>query len=59
MRSIRTQLLAWLLPGFAVVCVAAGVGVYFSERQAVEADLDARLGKLAGLARLALRTQGT
>jgi hypothetical protein len=58
-RSIRTQLLAWLLPGFAVVCVAAGVGVYFSERQAFEADLDARLGKLAGLARLALRTQGT
>ncbi len=59
MRSIRTQLLAWLLPGFAIVCVAAGVGVYFSERQAFEADLDARLGKLAGLARLALRTQGT
>jgi two-component system sensor histidine kinase QseC len=58
-RSIRTQLLAWLLPGFAIVCVAAGVGVYFSERQAFEADLDARLGKLAGLARLALRTQGT
>src|SRR3954466_203733 len=58
-RSIRTQLLAWLLPGFAVVCVAAGVGVYFSERQAFEADLDARLGKLAGLPRLALRTQGT
>ena len=59
MRSIRTQLLAWLLPGFAVVCVAAGVGVYFSERQAFEAELDARLGKLVGLARLALRTQGT
>lgn len=59
MRSIRAQLLAWLLPGFAVVCVAAGVGVYYSERQAIEADLDARLGKLAGLARLALRTQGT
>ena len=39
--------------------MAAGVGVYFSERQAFEANLDARLGKLAGLARLALRTQGT
>lgn len=59
MRSIRAQLLAWLLPGFAIVCVAAGAGVYFSERQAFEADLDARLGKFAGLARLALRTQGT
>ena len=59
MRSIRAQLLAWLLPGFAVVCVAAGMGVYLSERQAVEADLDARLGKLVGLARLALRAQGT
>ena len=59
MRSIRAQLLVWLLPSVAVVCVAAGVGIYFSERQAFEADLDARLGKLAGLARLALRTQGT
>jgi two-component system sensor histidine kinase QseC len=58
-KSIRAQLLAWLLPGFAVVCMAAGIGVYFSERQAFEADLDARLGKLAGLARLALRTQRT
>ena len=59
MRSIRAQLLAWLLPGFAVVCAGAGAGIYFSERQAFEADLDARLGKLAGLARLALRPQGT
>ena len=59
MRSIRAQLLAWLLPGFAVVCLAAGAGIYFSERQAFETDLDARLGKLAGLARLALRPQGT
>ena len=57
MRSIRAQLLGWLLPGFVIVCVAAGAGVYFLARQAFEADLDARLGKLAGGARLALRTQ--
>ncbi|WP_414662723.1 sensor histidine kinase [Horticoccus sp. 23ND18S-11] len=54
MISLRTQLLAWLLPGFVLVCAAAGVGVYFSVRDAFEADLDARLGRLAGMARLAL-----
>lgn len=57
MRSIRTQLLGWLLPGFAIVCAAAGMGVYHSVRQAIEADLDARLSRLAGSARLALRNQ--
>lgn len=57
MKSIRVQLLGWLLPGFVVVCLAAGVGVYFSAKQAFEADLDARLGRLAGSARLALRNQ--
>jgi signal transduction histidine kinase len=57
MTSLRTQLLAWLLPGFVLVCAAAGVGVYFSVRDAFEADLDARLGRLAGMARLALNNQ--
>src|SRR5437660_12818191 len=54
MTSLRTQLLAWLLPGFVLVGAVAGLGVYFSERHAFEADLDARLGRLAGMARLAL-----
>lgn len=57
MRSIRAQLLVWLLPGFVLVCAAGGVGVYLSVRKAFEADLDARLGRLAGSARLALRSQ--
>jgi hypothetical protein len=57
MRSIRVQLLGWLLPGFVVVCVVAIMGVYFSAKQANDADLDARLGRLAGSARLALRNQ--
>ncbi|MES2594303.1 MAG: HAMP domain-containing sensor histidine kinase [Verrucomicrobiota bacterium] len=57
MKSIRAQLLGWLLPGFVGVCVAAIMAVYFSARQANEADLDARLGRLAGSARLALRNQ--
>lgn len=57
MKSIRIQLLRWLLPGFALVFLAAGVGVYLSARQAFEADLDARLGRLAGSARLALLNQ--
>src|SRR5262245_3639191 len=51
------QVLAWLLPCFALVCAAAGVGMYVSAKQAFEADFDARLGKLAGLARLALRNE--
>lgn len=57
MKSIRAQLLGWLLPGFVGVCVVAIMGVYFSAKQANEADLDARLGRLAGSARLALRNQ--
>ena len=59
MRSIRAQLLGWLLPGFVVVCAGAGLGVYYSGKQAIDADLDARLGRLAGSARLALRNQMT
>lgn len=59
MKSIRAQLLRWLLPGFVVVCVAAILGVYFSAKQAVNADLDSRLARLAGAARLALRNQAT
>ncbi|MEN9636088.1 MAG: hypothetical protein RL077_4492 [Verrucomicrobiota bacterium] len=57
MTSLRTQLLVWLLPGFVLVCAVAGLGVYFSVRDAFEADLDARLGRLAGMARLALPNQ--
>ena len=59
MRSIRLQLLGWLLPGFVVVCAAASLGMYYSAKQAADADLDARLGRLAGSARLALRNQAT
>lgn len=57
MRSIRAQVLAWVLPGFVVVCAAAGLGVYYSVKQAIDADQDARLSRLAGSARLALRNQ--
>ncbi|GEP44094.1 sensor histidine kinase [Brevifollis gellanilyticus] len=59
MKSIRAQLLGWLLPGFAVVCASASLGVYYWGKQAIEADLDARLGRLSGSARLALRNQMT
>jgi len=57
MKSIRAQLLGWLLPGFVVVCAAAILSVYFSAKKAAEADLDARLARVAGAARLALRNQ--
>lgn len=57
MKSIRAQLLGWLLPGFVVVCAAAILGVWLSAKKAAEADLDARLARLAGAARLALRNQ--
>lgn len=59
MSSIRAQLLGWLLPGFVVVFAAAGFGVYYSAKQAIDSDLEARLGRLAGSARLALRNQMT
>ncbi|HYF36610.1 MAG TPA: HAMP domain-containing sensor histidine kinase [Prosthecobacter sp.] len=55
MRSIQAQVIAWLLPGFVCVCALAGWGVYHSEKQAIEADLDARLGRLVGAARLVMR----
>lgn len=57
MKSIRTQLLGWLLPGFVGVCAVAILGVYLSAKKAAETDLDARLARLAGSARLALRNQ--
>jgi signal transduction histidine kinase len=57
MKSIRAQLLGWLLPGFVVVCAAAILSVHFSAKKAAEADLDARLARVAGAARLALRNQ--
>jgi two-component system sensor histidine kinase QseC len=56
---MRTQLLGWLLPGFVVVCASASLGVYYWGKQAIEADLDSRIGRLAGSARLALRNQMT
>jgi signal transduction histidine kinase len=59
MRSIRAQLLGWLLPSFVVVCAAAGMGVYYSAKQAIETDVDAQVSRLAGAARLALRNQLT
>lgn len=59
MRSIRAQLLGWLLPGFVIVCAAAGTGVFYSAKQAIDADLDAQVSRLAGSARLALRNQMT
>ncbi|TLD70947.1 hypothetical protein FEM03_08490 [Phragmitibacter flavus] len=59
MRSIRAQLLQWLLPGIVFVCVIASAGMYYSAKQAMDADLDAQLGRLAGSARLALRNQTT
>lgn len=57
MISIRALLLGWMLPGFVLVCVVSIMGVYFSAKQANDADLDARLCRLAGSARLALRNQ--
>ncbi|MEZ0390417.1 MAG: sensor histidine kinase [Verrucomicrobium sp.] len=59
MRSIRAQLLRWLLPGFVVVCAVASLAVYLAAKEAIDADLDARLGRLVGAARLALRNQVT
>lgn len=57
MKSIRAQLLGWLLPGFVVVCAAAILGIYLSAQKTAETELDASLARIAGAARLALRNQ--
>ncbi|MEQ1860204.1 MAG: ATP-binding protein [Chthoniobacteraceae bacterium] len=54
MKSIRAQLLWWLLPGFVAVCLAAGIAVYVSAEHGMEAELDNRLRGLAGSARMAM-----
>ena len=46
MISIRSQLLCWLLPGFAAICIIAGFGIYYSTRVDLEAKLDAQLEEL-------------
>lgn len=52
MISIRTHLLCCLLPGFAAICLVAGMGIYFSIKYDQEAKLDTQLTELVGDIRL-------
>ncbi|QEL19176.1 sensor histidine kinase [Limnoglobus roseus] len=54
--SIRARLLTCLVPGFAVVCVVVGIVVFVTTKRGLEADLDARLAEITGMARTAMRT---
>jgi signal transduction histidine kinase len=47
MISIRIQLLLWLVPAFAVIFTAAGIGIHYSTRHELDARLDARLTALS------------
>ncbi|WP_108945698.1 histidine kinase dimerization/phospho-acceptor domain-containing protein [Shewanella halifaxensis] len=52
MKSIRSQLLLWLVPSFIVIAVLAGTSLYFSEKNRLNSDLDNELNKLARAVRL-------
>ena len=52
MISIRANLLCWLLPGFAAICIVAGIGIYFSFKSDAEVKLDAQLTELVDDIRL-------
>lgn len=55
MRSIRQFLTAWLLAGFALLWVAAGVGIYLSARAGLVKAIDAELAMDAAVIRHAMR----
>lgn len=59
MISIRANLLCWLLPGFAAICLIAGAGIYFSTQFELEAKMDARLNELADDIRLRPQPPGS
>lgn len=52
MISIRATLLCWLLPGFAAICLIAGISIHFSTQADLTAKLDAQLNELANDIRL-------
>ena len=43
MKSIRHRLTVWLLGGLAVLCIAAGAGIYVTVRDSLLKTLDAEL----------------
>ncbi len=52
MRSIRNQLLIWLLPSFILIAILASSALYFSEKLRLETNLDNELSKLARAVKL-------
>lgn len=55
MKSIRFQLLLWLVPSFIMIALLAGATLYFSEKRRLNSDLDNELNKLARAVKLANR----
>lgn len=52
MKSIRIQLLIWLLPSFILIAIIASSSLYFSEKLRLESSLDSELSKLARAVKL-------
>ncbi|QBY05712.1 HAMP domain-containing protein [Thalassotalea sp. HSM 43] len=55
MKSIRSQLLFWLVPSFIVIAILAAATLYFSEKRRLNSGLDNELNKLARTVQLANR----
>ncbi|WP_440874017.1 histidine kinase dimerization/phospho-acceptor domain-containing protein [Thalassotalea sp. PLHSN55] len=53
MKSIRFQLLFWLVPSFIVIAILAGASLYLSEKRRLDSNLDSELNKLARAVQLA------
>lgn len=54
MKSIRTQLLIWLVPSFIVIAMIVGASLYLSEKNRLEASLDNELVELARSMKLSM-----
>ena len=53
MKSIRSQLLLWLIPSFIIIAILAGATLYLSEKRRLNDGLDNELNKLARAVQLA------
>ncbi|MGJ8679166.1 ATP-binding protein [Paraglaciecola sp.] len=52
MKSIRIQLLLWLVPSFVIIAILAGASLYLSEKRRLDTNIDNELNKLARTVKL-------
>jgi len=58
MKSIRAQLLFWLIPSFIIIAILAVSSLYFSEKKRLITNLDNELTKLIRAVKLTYRMPG-